>query len=192
MMRLKNRKQQTSFKYSSPILVNHPHVLTKVLQKLFNEFFKFIHFLIDTWTSLTPIKTARSGSGCCSVNSKIYLMGGWQSSSAFLNMVECYNPSTERWESCPSMISMRHKPGVAVLNNRIYVCGGETLFKYYHDSIESYDIENRQWTFVTIMNSGRSWLSCATLRLQNPLLDEDSDTLNKPISSPKVFHLEKT
>ncbi len=146
----------------------------------------------DTWTELARLKTARSGCGTCAVNSQIYLIGGWQSSSTFLNMVECYDPNLERWETCPSMISMRHKPGVAVLNNRIYVCGGETLFNYYHDSIEAFDLGNRQWTFVTLMNSGRSWLSCATLRLQSPLYDECNETdASKASAGQKLFHLEK-
>lgn len=108
-------------------------------------------------------------------------------------MVECYDPELNQWEACPSMISMRHKPGVAVLNNFIYVCGGETLFNYYHDSIEAYDIQNSQWSFITLMNSGRSWLSCATLRLQNPLGDDSNDAaVTKSFSSQKIFHLDKT
>jgi len=87
---------------------------------------------------------------------------------------------------------MRHKPGVAVLNNRIYVCGGETLFNYYHDSIEAFDLGNRQWTFITLMNSGRSWLSCATLRLQSPLYDDCNETdASKVSASQKLFHFEK-
>jgi hypothetical protein len=82
------------------------------------------------------------------------------------------------WATLPNMISLRYKPGVAVLSNRIYVCGGETLFSYYHDSIEAYNVEEKQWYFVTIMNSGRSWLSCTTLILQNPLIDDTNEATN--------------
>lgn len=60
---------------------------------------------------------------------------------------------------------------MAVLQCKIYVCGGEALFNCYHDSIEAFDVGKQQWFLITLMNSGRSWLSCATLRLQNPLID---------------------
>ena len=163
-------------------------IITKNESTLCHNLFLFL--IPDTWSELTKIKSPRSGCGTCAVNNKIYLVGGWESSSSFLNMVESYSPLTDRWESCPSMISMRFKPGVSVLNNKIYVCGGETLFNYYHDSIESYDVELRQWSFVTIMSSGRSWLSSTTLRLQNPLVDDPEEATGKP-AFPKVFHLEK-
>ena len=43
----------------------------------------------------------------------------------------------------------------------------------YHESIESYDISTDEWTIVTCMSNGRSWLACCTLRLQNPLFDNN-------------------
>ena len=130
---------------------------------------------LEIWKELSPMQTPRTGCGACAFNYKVYVIGGCLYPNESLNIVECYDPSLDKWSDCPSMISNRHKPGVAVLNNKIYVCGGEALFNCYHDSIEAYDVQNRQWSLVTVMNSGRSWLSCATLRLQNPLLDTYND-----------------
>ncbi len=59
------------------------------------------------------------------------------------------------------------------MQNKIYVCGGEALFNCYHDSIEAFDVAKEQWSLITLMNSGRSWLSCTTLRLQNPLIESE-------------------
>ena len=129
----------------------------------------------NKWKELKQLRSARSGSSACAFNSKLYCIGGWESSSTFLNLVDCYDPMLDKWETCPSMISMRYKPGVSILNNRIYICGGETLFNYYHDSIEAYNVEQRQWYFVTTMSSGRSWLSCTTMRLQNPLSSDEAN-----------------
>lgn len=68
------------------------------------------------------------------------------------------------------------------MQSKIYVCGGEALFNCYHDSIEAFDIGKQQWYLITLMNSGRSWLSCATLRLQNPLVDSANDGNNESVN----------
>ena len=60
------------------------------------------------------------------------------------------------------------------MKNKIYVCGGEStsIKSCYHDSIEAFDVAKEQWSLITLMTSGRSWLSCTTLCLRNPLIEE--------------------
>lgn len=125
----------------------------------------------DTWKELATMPIPRTGCVSCALNGLIYVIGGMSSLTECSNRVDYYDPSLDKWFTCKSMIENRSKPAAAVLNNRIYVCGGEEAFNLYHDSIECYDSAVNEWHTVAVMTSGRSYLSCATLRLQNPLLE---------------------
>ena len=61
--------------------------------------------------------------GVVQVYGKIYALGGHNGLSIF-ESVECYDPSTGRWEESRSMLSKRCRLGVATLNGKIYACGG--------------------------------------------------------------------
>ncbi len=132
----------------------------------------------DSWKELAPMLIPRTGCASCALNGLIYVIGGWYADDENSNRVEYYDPKLDKWVLCKSMIERRHRPAVAVLNNRIYVCGGEESFNLYHDTIECYDASINEWQIVTCMNNGRSWLSCTTLRLQNPLFDNNNNNNN--------------
>ncbi len=128
----------------------------------------------DTWKELTPMPLPRVGSGICSFNEFIYVIGGMDTeTSSVSDRVEYYNPVEDKWYPCNNMIKKRHRPGISVLNNRIYACGGDEGSNVYHSSCECYNSSTNEWEICTNMTEARSWLSCATLRLQNPLLDID-------------------
>lgn len=55
--------------------------------------------------------------------------------------------------------------GVAVVDGKIYILGGEDGWEHFHDTIECYSPETDSWTHVGEMLTGRSWLSCAPLRV---------------------------
>ena len=55
--------------------------------------------------------------------------------------------------------------GVAVVDGKIYVLGGEDGWEHFHDTIECYTPETNSWIHVGEMLTGRSWLSCAPLRV---------------------------
>jgi hypothetical protein len=57
------------------------------------------------------MQSSRTGCGVCAFNSKIYVLGGWESSNESLNIVECYDSDLNSWKKSPNMISCRHKPG---------------------------------------------------------------------------------
>ena len=134
------------------------------------DFVQVYNPINDTWRELAPMITPRSGCVSCGINNKLYVIGGSNSVGENTNVVECYDPFLDKWDTCANMSECRYKPGLAVLNNCIYICGGEKDDEGgYLDSIEAYDLTSKQWSFVSSMNSGRSWLACATIRIQNPL-----------------------
>jgi len=77
----------------------------------------------DSWTSLEPMPTARSGLGVAVVDGKIYAIGG-QNGEGVLNITEEYDPVTNEWTSKTSMPTARSDFGIAVYQNKIYVIGG--------------------------------------------------------------------
>jgi N-acetylneuraminic acid mutarotase len=123
----------------------------------------------DCWKELAPMITPRCGAGACALNDKVYVMGGYCTSE--LNVMEVYDSIFDKWDTCPPMLEKRQKPGVALLNNLIYVCGGRKSPGNYHDSIEAFSVDTQQWSIISWMSSGRSFLSCATLKLPNPMVD---------------------
>lgn len=51
------------------------------------------------------------------------------------------------------------------MNGKIYILGGEDGWEHFHDTIECYDPATDTWSVVGEMLTGRSWLSCAPLRV---------------------------
>jgi len=133
--------------------------------------------LSDTWSELATLLNPRSGAGACALNGKIYVLGG-RDSFGELDLVEVYDVNLDKWESCTSMIEKRYKPGVCVSNNQLYACGGQKSIGNYNESIEAFNFDTKQWTVISSMTTGRSNLSCATLRLKNPMI-ENADEINK-------------
>jgi influenza virus NS1A-binding protein len=134
----------------------------------------------DTWKEIATLLQPRSGAGACALNGKIYALGG-RDSFGELDQVECLdvasNSSGNKWQMCPAMIEKRYKPGVSILNNQLYACGGQKSTGNYNDSIEAFNFDTQQWTIISYMTTGRSNLSCATLKLKNPMI-ENADEIN--------------
>lgn len=81
--------------------------------------------LTDTWSVKPDMITPRKYFSACSLNGKIYVIGG---AAGFCGPtvaeVEAYDPATDSWEQCTPMPNVLTQPGVAVLDGKIYVSGG--------------------------------------------------------------------
>jgi N-acetylneuraminic acid mutarotase len=80
----------------------------------------------NTWTTMTPMPTARWGMSCSVANGLIYVMGGWNDSVGFMNTVEVYNPITNTWASEEPMLTARYQLTSSAVNGIIYAIGGWT------------------------------------------------------------------
>lgn len=83
----------------------------------YKTLFKFKNY----WFSCKNISIARVGMGACTVNNKIYCIGGDSSS-----VNECYDPSENTWATLKNMSVARGYFKPAVVNNKIYCVSGST------------------------------------------------------------------
>ncbi|ROT77865.1 kelch-like protein diablo [Penaeus vannamei] len=126
----------------------------------------------DTWEQLPSMIIPRSGSAAAVLHGLIYIIGGWHASTENTNKVERFDPRTSTWQTVAGMCERRYRPGVAVVDSKIYILGGEDGWEHFHDTIESYSPTEDKWTPIGEMLTGRSWLSCAPLRIKKEILGD--------------------
>ena len=109
-----------------------------------------------TWTSVTPMNTARSGHSSVTYKGRIVVAGGRPAGDGdHLNDVEVYDPSTDTWESLAPMLKARYLLTLLVVNDCLYAVGG-----CESGSIERYDPKHLRWDYVTRIRGKRNF-SCA-------------------------------
>src|SRR5712692_9701188 len=120
----------------------------------------------NTWTNVTPMPTARSGSGAATgYDGKIYLIGGSQVSpgrEVFVPVVEAYDQSDDTWRTLSPLPTGLYNLAAAVaIDGRIYAMGGFDEFYRYANAVEVYDPSNDRWTAAPSMHTGREGLGGA-------------------------------
>ncbi len=106
----------------------------------------------NTWTTVASMQTARYGhAAVAGTDGRIYVFGGWAlvnngggvSTTQWLNTVEVYSLSTNRWHTAKGMPTARGEiAAVAATDGRIYVMGGGghgTTVDVYTPSTDSWD-----------------------------------------------------
>jgi N-acetylneuraminic acid mutarotase len=115
-----------------------------------------------SWKSIANLPTARWFPGTAVCDGKIYVIGGnATSSTAPLNVVEVYNPATDKWETKTPMPVPRSQLSACTVNGKIYVIGGSsgpTGWKPVPD-VAIYDPSNDTWSTGTDMPSPRTELA---------------------------------
>ena len=97
----------------------------------------------DSWTTLTPMPTARVDLGVAVVDGKIFAIGG--TNGSYLNVNEMYDPVTDTWVTKTSMPTARSGFGIAVYQNKIYVIGGQNDVLDFTRVNEVYDPATDTW-----------------------------------------------
>jgi Zn-dependent metalloprotease/N-acetylneuraminic acid mutarotase/fibronectin type 3 domain-containing protein len=102
-----------------------------------------------TWKTKTPMSVARRSPAAASVEGKVYVIGG-QNSSGDTSAVEEYDPVADTWTSKADKPTAVYAVTAAVINNKIYVPGG------WHGShalaaVEVYDPALDSWSSVASM-----------------------------------------
>jgi N-acetylneuraminic acid mutarotase len=80
----------------------------------------------NTWSSVKPMPTARSGSAVAVLDGKIFVFGGERLGGTF-NQAEVYDPSTDVWAELAPMPMSVHGTGAVTFGETIYIPGGATL-----------------------------------------------------------------
>lgn len=115
----------------------------------------------DTWTSLAPLPTARSGVAAVALNGLIYVIGGWRLVSGtptVQNIVEVFDPTTNTWSSAAPMPTARAYFGAVDCGQRIYTMGGAFPNLAMTNVLEIYDPVTDSWSADTPMPTSRAEL----------------------------------
>jgi N-acetylneuraminic acid mutarotase len=99
----------------------------------------------QTWSSKTPMLTARRSVVCVVEKDVIYIMGGYNNGS-FLSTVESYNPATDTSQSEASMLSPESDVSAALLGSTIVVTDGSDNVVDGHN--QAYDAAANTWSWL--------------------------------------------
>jgi N-acetylneuraminic acid mutarotase len=118
-----------------------------------------------SWSSMTPMPTARSSLGVAVVNGKIFAIGGFvKGSLPALGTNEMYDPVTNTWTSMASMPTPRVGFGIAEYEGKIYCIGGSTGPNQEGGGVvtgvnEVYDPKTNSWEIKSSLNTPREQMS---------------------------------
>ncbi|UYV61522.1 hypothetical protein LAZ67_1005149 [Cordylochernes scorpioides] len=121
----------------------------------------FIAAVGDIMPSVTAVMCGRAYHGLATVDSRIYMIGGFDGNQYF-NSVRCFDPVSHRWAERGCMHEARCYVSTAVLSGRIYALGGYDGHRRTNTG-ETYDPGTNQWTMIAPMNNRRSDASAAAL-----------------------------
>ena len=103
----------------------------------------------------------RAYHGCATVNSKVYVIGGFDGMDYF-NTCRCYDPLEKSWSEVSPMNARRCYVSVTVLGGFIYAMGGFDG-QNRQNTAEKYQPSINQWSLIAPMNHQRSDASaCST------------------------------
>ena len=110
----------------------------------------------DRWYTHPALedKTPRAYHGLVTLNSLIYILGGFDGTQ-YYNNVRCLDPLTKVWKDVAPMYSQRCYVSAAVTSNHIYVCGGYDG-RWRLNTAERYDPVCNQWSQLANMFQRRS------------------------------------
>ncbi len=111
----------------------------------------------NTWSKTRDMPTLRRGFRTAVVDGKIYVIGGAifdreRDVRVATDLVEAYDPLTERWKKRASMPTKRMWVDTAVVNHKIYAIGGEVSPRHgvppddqFFARIEEYNPKTDRW-----------------------------------------------
>uniref|UniRef100_A0A0D6R9A4 Attractin/MKLN-like beta-propeller domain-containing protein n=1 Tax=Araucaria cunninghamii TaxID=56994 RepID=A0A0D6R9A4_ARACU len=123
--------------------------------------------VMDDWSSLPSMPTARGDHMCVAAAGEIYVLGGYyddpqNSNNSFSDKMESYNPDSKKWTSRPSLLTPRGDAGIALLpGDKIMLIGGEghykneSDFKYPKHVNEVYYISDQTWVEKAMIPTAR-------------------------------------
>ena len=97
------------------------------------------------WTTLPPLKTARTDHAVVTCSGKVFVIGGQTFGWKCLTGVECFDPSTGAWSQAAPMATPRRSAAAVTVGDKVWVIGGFSGSKTLK-SVEVYDPRSDSWT----------------------------------------------
>ena len=148
---------------------------------------------VGTWTTKTPMPTARTLLSTSVVDGKIYAIGGVPGGALTTptSVVEVYDPVTDAWAAKVSMPTPRAALSTGVVNGKIYAIGG------YDDpvhpdnvlsTVEEYDPVTDTWTPRENMPTARSRLVALVVNEKIYAIGGSAGRLDDVVSTVEVYN----
>jgi len=130
---------------------------------------EYYDFEEETWSVLTEKPGYVFGSSICSLNNKLYTLGGVQSKT-----VDQYDVELDEWKDFfPSLRHCRVAHAVTTSQDRIYVTGGSAkananfgpgLYEMEYITLDKDNQIMHDWKIAGVMKEGRSFLGSAAVQ----------------------------
>lgn len=105
------------------------------------------------WVGASPMGSARSVGGSASIDSKLYVVGGFDGERA-MDSAEVFDCNTNTWSLLPPLLQRRCSCSCAVLRDQLYVVGG-VCGPMALSHVERFDITLRKWISVSPLSETR-------------------------------------
>jgi N-acetylneuraminic acid mutarotase len=183
------------------------HIKEGAMKNLSLLFIAFLFLCLTTfaqWTQKADIPTARCLTASCTLDGKIYVIGGTESTSPdgpSVGTMEIYDPFTDSWDTTKApMPTSRVELGACAVSGKIYAIGGA----YDHSAttygmVEEYDPSTNLWNtskepmptprkgaaygvidnkiYVAGGSAVHNWVASNKLEIYDPATDTWVDTL---------------
>jgi len=119
--------------------------------------------VMDMWTTLMPMNTARAGAAAAVIDDGIFVIGGRQSTGGpcsggpYLTTVEKYDIDTDTWSPVAQLPSARSDLAAVAHGGKIYVFGGCSSTGVTNE-VDMYDPQTNTWTTLHQMTTARASL----------------------------------
>jgi hypothetical protein len=107
-----------------------------------------------SWTAGVDLPSVVCNGTAISINDKIYLVGGVNSSNQDINQVLSFDPSTNQWTTKANMPTPRHGMKIVWFENRIWAIGGRHPEM---SKVESYNPITDSWNTEAPLSINRAW-----------------------------------
>jgi N-acetylneuraminic acid mutarotase len=124
-----------------------------------------------TWTTKADLPLMQSLAAVAEVNGKLYVVGGYDASSA-VSTLQIYDPVTDRWTTGAPIPMARYAAAAAGINGKLYVAGGCTMGGNNICSsttvgrattLDIYDPGTNTWATGAPLPTPRGWLAAAAI-----------------------------
>ena len=120
----------------------------------------------DSWSSLSPMNSARAFASAIAFKGKIFVCGGEDNQGESLNFVEVYDPVKDEWRTVCQMKESRCTAGLCVYMDELWVFGAkgnmDELPLHFSGldatlSVEKYNPETDTWSDGPEMLKSKKW-----------------------------------
>ncbi|XP_036998307.1 kelch-like protein 36 isoform X1 [Artibeus jamaicensis] len=132
----------------------------------------------DVWEERRPMITARGWHSMCSLEDRIYSIGGSDDSVESMERfdvlgVEAYSPQCNQWTRVAPLLHANSESGVAVWEGRIYILGGYSWENTaFSKTVQVYDREKDKWSKGTDLPKAIAGVSACVCALKPRLEDK--------------------